>query len=188
MSRNEFLYDDIGREYERLNQYLIELIKLEKAGDKNKVDEFIKNRQNHPYIVKLTEYKKSESEFLAGLKNEDKKTSGSKLEALKIKENIAAKKRDFYKPISDYEYDFKYEYLVNDKMAEGLNHIIERYEEIESEIAQTKDALTKVSEADEKKAEEEIKAYTIEIEKDVNAQSEDIKQKKESEKNLSKSL
>lgn len=179
MSRNEFLYDDIGREYERLNQYLIELIKLEKTGDKNKVDEFIKNRQNHPYIVKLNEYKKMESEFLAGLKNEDKKTSGSKLEDLKIKENIAAKKRDFYKPISDYEYDFKYEYLVNDKMAEELNHIIERYEEIELEIAQTKDALTKVSEADEKKAEEEIKAYTIEIENNVKAQSEDIKQKKD---------
>ncbi len=63
---NEFLYDDIGNEYTRKNQYLLELAKHQSAlkslsaSEKEKTIKAINvlthNKKNHPYNVELSAY------------------------------------------------------------------------------------------------------------------------------------
>ncbi|MFB0918978.1 MAG: ABC transporter permease subunit [Clostridiaceae bacterium] len=124
----EVLYDHIGREYPRLNKYLDELAALEgrilrKEGDvtqlKSQLDELKKNKSNHPYILKLEEFKKKEKEFLSHLANE-KTAYANELSAekdqtsKKFKEELfqEQKKEAFYDAYKDFDYEAKLNYEV----------------------------------------------------------------------------
>ena len=76
---NRYLYDEIGREYERKNLYLAELAEIDELlqnRDKDKTHlrkkrrELITGRDKHPYIVQLKELSRSEREFKNRLKSE----------------------------------------------------------------------------------------------------------------------
>ena len=129
MARYEkFLYDDIGNSYERKNQYILDLIKLEepldqgsgfnKAEIKRSVRRFIKNKDKHDYMIALNKFLKAEKEFLKSLKEIYKKEK----EQLKNKESkyilklklmlvVESKNLQFYKNYVDisYEAQLKYE-------------------------------------------------------------------------------
>ena len=73
MNHNEVLYDEIGNEYRRKNLYLLELAKLQsrlEAGEgkkeaKKKINKLKREKDKHPYNIKLNEFKKREKEFLS---------------------------------------------------------------------------------------------------------------------------
>ena len=69
MKYKEFLYDEIGNEYERKSLFILELArlheKLETSTNKNEVKaeikKLIENKNKHEYNLKLKEYKNKDN-------------------------------------------------------------------------------------------------------------------------------
>lgn len=173
---NEFLYDDIGNEYVRKNQYLLELarhqntLKSVSASDKEKVVRAIsvltKNKKNHPYNVELSAYKKAERNFLVTLNAKVKlyaseldKSLDSKLRRFEVDLYKSREKASFYKSYIALSYDAELEYERNRIIMEQLPEIIEKYRTTKAELLKAQDHLTKIDMTKESQIKIELKAF-----------------------------
>ncbi len=173
---NEFLYDDIGNEYVRKNQYLLELaryqntLKSVSASEKDKVVRAIsvltKNKKNHPYNVELSAYKKAERNFLVTLnakvklysseldKSQDSKVRRFEMDLFRSKEMIG-----FYKSYRTLSYDAELEYERNRIIVEQLPEIIEKYRNTKAELIKAQAHLTKIDMSKEAQVKIDLKAF-----------------------------
>ena len=173
---NEFLYDDIGNEYVRKNQYLLELarhqntLKSVSASDKEKVVRAIsvltKNKKNHPYNVELSAYKKAERNFLVTLNAKVKlyaseldKSLDSKLRRFEVDLYKSREKASFYKSYIVLSYDAELEYERNRIIMEQLPEIIEKYRITKAELLKAQDHLTKIDMSKEATVKADLSAF-----------------------------
>lgn len=133
------LYDHIGREYPRLNQYLAQVAELQQAisaGEGNtqelsrRLDELKKNRDSHPYIQELKNFKAEENDYrakLAQISGDSDPARGfdEKNKAL-LKELVKAHAQaDFYKDYADLDYEARLSFEQAKLGAYHLPRIIE---------------------------------------------------------------
>lgn len=154
MSYSKYLVDSIGNQHKRKNQYILDLINSS-PEEKKKI---IANKNSHPYIVKLNEFKKLENEFLASLKNEDKSKfddkSSKKISEFKKRLFVAEKKAEFYKSYIDMSYDAELEYKTALLEIRHIPEIIKNYENLRERLANREKDLANI---DPKKREEDLK-------------------------------
>ncbi len=173
---NEFLYDDIGNEYIRKNQYLLELarhqntLKSVSASEKEKVVRAIsvltKNKKNHPYNVELSAYKKAERNFLVTLNAKVKLYSSeldssldSKLRRFEVDLFKSREMAGFYKPYIALSYDAELEFERNRIIMEQLPEIIEKYRTTITDLDKAQDHLTKIDMSKEAQIKLSLKAF-----------------------------
>lgn len=154
MSYSKYLVDSIGNQHKRKNQYILDLINSS-PEEKKKI---IANKNSHPYIVKLNEFKKLENEFLASLKNEYKSKfddkSSKKISELKKRLFVAEKKAEFYKSYIDMSYDAELEYKTALLEIRHIPEIIKNDENLRGRLANREKDLANI---DPKKREEDLK-------------------------------
>lgn len=154
MSYSKYLVDSIGNQHKRKNQYILDLINSS-PEEKKKI---IANKNSHPYIVKLNEFKKLENEFLASLKNEDKSKfddkSSKKISEFKKRLFVAEKKAEFYKSYIDMSYDAELEYKTALLEIRHIPEIIKNDENLRERLANREKDLANI---DPKKREEDLK-------------------------------
>lgn len=154
MSYSKYLVDSIGNQHKRKNQYILDLINSS-PEEKKKI---IANKNSHPYIVKLNEFKKLENEFLASLKNEDKSKfddkSSKKISEFKKRLFVAEKKAEFYKSYIDMSYDAELEYKTALLEIRHIPEIIKNDENLRGRLANREKDLANI---DPKKREEDLK-------------------------------
>ncbi len=173
---NEFLYDDIGNEYTRKNQYILELAKNQaslssmSASEKEKVIKAINvlthNRRNHPYNLALGDYKQEERNFLITLnakakqyKSELDSSQDSKLKKLEKNLFVAEEKVKFYSKYTALTYDADLEYEKNRIISEQLPEIIQKYLTTKEELKSAKEKLGKIDPAKEAAHKIALKSY-----------------------------
>jgi len=178
---NAFLYDDIGNEYVRKNQYLLELaryqntLKSVSASEKDKVVKAmsvpVKNKKNHPYNIALSDYKKDMHNFLTTLNAKVKLYSSELDPALDSKlrrfETDLFRSKEmvrFYKRYVSLSYDAELEYARNRIIEEQLPEIIEKYKTTIEALNHAKVNLTKIDASKEALVKARLKAYKNEQE------------------------
>lgn len=135
---NEYLYDNIGNQYDRKNQYLLEVALLQKkikeSGDlesKRKLERLKKDKNKHPYNIKLKEYKNNESSFKKALREKTKsyeqsleKGISGKLKELKLQLFKSKELASFYKNFTGISYDAQMKYKHHIEYKKQLPDII----------------------------------------------------------------
>ena len=174
MNHNEVLYDEIGNEYRRKNLYLLELAKLQsrlEAGEgkkeaKKKINKLKREKDKHPYNIKLNEFKKREKEFLSKLKEEKKSynkslddSSSSRMKDLMTRLFLAEKKLDFYRDYTELNYDAELEYESNKLKREQIPDMIGYLEAGEKDIEEIKNEKDNRNPEDEHKRKIEINNF-----------------------------
>ena len=194
---NEFLYDDIGNEYTRKNQYLLELAKHQSAlkslsaSEKEKTIKAINvlthNKKNHPYNVELSAYIKAERNFLNTLNAKAKvfKTTldinlDTRLKSLKKDLFLSKEKVAFYQKYVNLTYDAELEYERNRIILEQLPEIIEKFVITKKELAQAEEKLSKIDATKEAKVKSELAAFKKESNLKLKEGTLKLKQKKKS--------
>lgn len=183
MIYQEFLYDEIGNEYERKNQYLLELAKLysqlESSSKKSEIKLEIKrlkqNKAKHPYNINLKQFKDKEKEFLNKLKNGkstflkslDNNLSSS-MKDLKTKLYVAEKKQNFYHDYTELTYDAEFEYESNSLMVDQLPSIIDFLDNGEKEIQKIKEEKNSIDSENENKVKLDIQKFKAENKETLN--------------------
>lgn len=186
----EVLYDDIGNEYKRKNQYLLELARLyskledstDKAHIKSQIKELKQKKDKHPYNIKLKDYRDKEKIYLKKLSDEKTKFSktldsklSSRMKDLKTKLFVADKKLDFYKDYTELTYDAQLEYESNKLTMEQLPFIIEFLDSGEKEIEKIKEEKNNINDKDENKRKIEINKFKTEEKQNLNKEISRIK-------------
>lgn len=147
---NKYLYDEIGREYNRRNLYLAELAEIDelldsKASDKPELRkrrrDLISGRDKHPYMIQFKEFKRKEKEFKNRLKNELNSFSGTfsdnhdkNQSRLKLRLFASEMSADFYKDHMAISYDAEFEYKKAELERKQLPGILENIGRIKTEI------------------------------------------------------
>lgn len=138
---NRFLYDEIGREYRRKNEYLKELSEIDEflQNEKSNRTEYQKQRadivagkNSHPHILKLSDFRREEVEFNKKLKTDKSafvKNLSDKLS--RIERRLSAdlfenqRKGDFYRKFTALEYDAEYEFKKAQLLSNNIPGILE---------------------------------------------------------------
>jgi len=147
---NRYLYDEIGREYERKNLYLAELAEIDELlhnRDKDKTHlrkkrrELITGRDKHPYIVQLKELSRREREFKNRLKSEVNsfsRTLSGELDRnerkLKLRLFSSERTADFYRDHKDISYDAEFDYRKAELERTQLPGILDNIKKIKDEL------------------------------------------------------
>ena len=147
---NRYLYDEIGREYERKNLYLAELAEIDELlqnRDKGKTHlrkkrrELITGRDKHPYIVQLKELSRSEREFKNRLKSEVNsfsRTLSGELDRnerkLKLRLFSSERTADFYRDHKGISYDAEFDYRKAELERTQLPVILDNIKKIKDEL------------------------------------------------------
>lgn len=188
---NTFLYDEIGNEYERKNQYLQELATLYDAYEVNKDQEIgraikshKKKKKSHPYYEALSVYHEQEKLFHKDLRIQKKKYINDlpkgtprQLGHLKVTLFLSKKRNKFYKAFQDLCYDAKYEYEKSLIEIRQLPDMIEHLEENMHDLEKAR-RIT-IDKQEEAKAKE---AYTTYIIQEKAKLAENIKRLKDKRK------
>ncbi len=176
MKYNKFLYNEIGNEYNRKNLYLLEIAELEikikeetkdqKSIYKKQLQNLIKNKSNHPYNLKLKEYKLSETKFLKELKIKETtfkstldENLSNKIKQLKYKLFISEEKLDFYKDYIELSYDSELRFKENRIIASQLPEIINNLKTLEIALFNAKEFKKEIDLNNEKNIKIELKNY-----------------------------
>ncbi|MBS4535512.1 ABC transporter permease subunit [Clostridium sp. D2Q-14] len=176
VSYNKFLYDEIGNEYERKNLYIKEIVRIKEkikeadleTGQKLKLElkELIKNKNTHPYNMKLKKFRNEEKIFLKSLRKKKKnfintldKSLSYKVKRLEIQLFIAKEKVKFYKAYVEVTYDAELEYKKNKLLKEELPRIIENMVEGKSIIKQAITDRKNIDLNNEKKVKGELREF-----------------------------
>ncbi|MDO5026943.1 MAG: ABC transporter permease subunit [Tissierellia bacterium] len=156
MAYSKLLIDSIGNSHERKNQFLKEL--LEAPGDQK--SQLLKNKESHPYIVKLKELKKREQEFLEKIDKEAdekfKSEEDKKILKLQKRDYKAEKKIAFYKDLADFDYDFEYAYKVAKHERKHIPEIIENDWKLKKSLEEKTEELSKIDPGQRAEVLEEI--------------------------------
>lgn len=161
---------------ERKNLYLLEIdrlkekIKTSSGQDKKsllkELHNLKKNRDKHPYNIKLKSYQKEEKVFLNKLKQEEDKYVDSlennlnkELKKLYKMLFIADKKEKFYKKYTELTFDAELEYrksiLIQAQIPKLINYLETSLEELAIEEA----SKASIDQNEEMKIKKEIEAY-----------------------------
>ncbi len=152
---NKFLYDYIGREYQRKNLYLKEVALLEdhistansgeKENLKNQLKELISSKSQHPYNQALTSYEEKEKEFTTKKKDLvktymeslDKKLSK---EVKNLSENLyeGNLEKDFYEDYVELTYDAEFKFKKATIQKKLLPNIITNIMGLEKSLDEAK--------------------------------------------------
>lgn len=172
---NKYLYDDIGREYNRKNLYLAELAEIDdlldgKGSDKSELRkrkrDLITGRNKHPYIIRLMEFRRKEKEFKNRLKNElnsysrkisDKNDKNQR--RLRLKLLASEMSVDFYKDHKDISYDAEFEYKKAELERKQLPGILENIERINNELSALENLKSSVDSSQEALKKSELKSF-----------------------------
>lgn len=194
---NEFLYDDIGNEYTRKNQYILELAKNQaslssmSASEKEKVIKAINvlthNRKNHPYNIALGDYKQEERNFLLTLnakakqyKSELESSQDSKLKKLEKNLFIAQEKVKFYSKYTALTYDAELEYERNRIVSEQLPEIIQKYLTTKEDLKAARERLGKIDPSKEAAHKVALKAFVESQKQLVRESKQKLREKRKS--------
>lgn len=177
MAYSNLLTDSIGNSHERKNQFLIELI--EAPGDQQ--SELLKNKDSHPYNIKLKELKEKEKVFLEKIDKEanEKFKSGQdkKILALQKRDYKAERKIEFYKDLVDFDYDFDYAYKVAKHERKHIPEIIENDWNLKKSLEEKQKELANLDQTKRAKALEEINKKKEERTRTLDQQIKELKDK-----------
>ncbi len=193
---NLYLYDDIGRKYERKNLYIKDLAILqetvvdsnddEKPELKKKLKLLINKKDKHPYNIKIREFKKEESKFLSDLdekeeviENELSKIEDKEIRNLKKQLMESEIKYDFYKKHSELSYEIELKEKKNKIVIDQLPQTIRSLQYNKEKLERLKVEKKNIDSSLERKAREEFKVYKA---KEKNKLNEEIKKLKEERK------
>ena len=177
MAYSKLLKDSIGNSHERKNQYLVDLIDASK-DERRKLE---KNRDNHPYIIKLKELKEKEKAFLESVEKEAKTSfveeKDKKILDLQRRDFIAEKKVAFYKDLVDISYDFEYAYKVSKHERKHIPEIIDHDWELKKSLEEKEKELSNLDESERTKVlkdlEEEQNTRKAQLDQEIH----DLKEK-----------
>ena len=192
---NEFLYDDIGNEYTRKNQYILELAKNQaslasmSASEKAKVvkslNVLIHNKKNHPYNIALDQYKQEERNFLITLNSKAKSFASDlgnnidpKIKKLEKDLFISSEKTHFYQNYTALTYDAVLEYERNRIVSEQLPEIIHKYKTTKQELHHALEHLKQVDQSKESNHKELMKAFISKQDEIAKASKMKLKEKR----------
>lgn len=195
MSYNKFLYNQIGHEYNRKNIYLLQIAELEekikqaKNGEKSilkkELKSLVKNKNTHPYNIRLREYESYEKKFLKELKikedlfksNLDKNLS-IKLKALMNKLFLSTEKTKFYKSFIDLSYGAELKYKENKIKMEQLPEIISNLKTLEIALKNADEFKNEIDQSEEKKIKLELEKYKVDQKQILKSESKRLKEMK----------
>lgn len=191
---NEVLYDHIGREYPRLNQYLAKVSQLEgsilrKEGDtaalKAELEQLKRNKANHPYNIELESFHKRQKEFNGGLSgskvaflaslNNEKDPVVKKYKAELFEET---KKAEFYEAYQNFDYEAKLLYEVARLKEYHLPLIISFREKTSLAIEEARVKLGQVDPGEAAKAKDEYAVFEKAVKSEFEAGVAKLKQLK----------
>ena len=174
------LYDHIGREYPRLNQYLAQVAALEQAiatgeGNKHELKEQLsmlkKNREDHPYIQAQKNFRTKENDYKKQLAQLSSELDPSKAFDEKNKQLLkdlakANAQAEFYEKYKDQNYEAKLAFEKAKLEKYHLPRIIEfrqkTHEEVLKAVSEAKNITPEMIQAGETKAQaEKTKAKDI---------------------------
>lgn len=173
------LRDEIGYVHPRKNLYLLDLANAS-AGDAAKLKQ---NKDSHPYIIALKEYKAAESAFLSSLETEAKKyESGLKdenrIKTLKVDLYKAERRLNLYEKYIDLDYDAHLNYKIAKHRLRHLPEILNNHETTTLLLAQKNEDLKNL---DLKKVEDinrQIEEYNAQRKVILDKEIQNIKDKK----------
>lgn len=195
MNYNKCLYNEIGHEYNRKNLYLLQIADLEqqikkakngeKAALKKRLKTLIKNKNTHPYIIKLREYKKLENKFLKELKKKEDlfkanfdKGLSRKAKVLMNKLFLSNEKSQFYKKFIELSYDAELKYKENKMKNEQLPEIISNLKSLEIALKNAKEFKQEMNQVEEKKIKFELEKYKEEQKQIIKSEEKRLKEMK----------
>lgn len=171
MKYSEYLYDHMENKYPRKNQYIIDIVNLQKMVGKNgqgadsqvkgDLKSLLRGRDKHPYNLKLREYRQSEKKFLGELKKK-RKAYKEKLEDVKDEKLLNLKvllyenqeKYSFYKTYVDLSYDaelaFRKSEITKNQLEERISFLEENNKELEDALIESKNINGKLEDSVEK--------------------------------------
>lgn len=162
MTYKKTVIDEIGREHPRKNQYIIDTIEAESHGNKS-----LPSKKDHPYNIRLEEYKKKEKDLLSTVEEDAKKAAEDKYQNKKMVElgerlYIAENMVDFYRENVDVSYDALLKLRIHELEIEQVPEIIENEIYLKNTIDERKKALKNVQDEEIKEAEKIIDEKTRE--------------------------
>lgn len=181
-------------EKKRKNLYLLEVDLLkdqiknassqEKKALSKKLDELKKNKDSHPYNIKLKKYKDEEKIFLNKLKTAEKTYTDS------FKNNInkdlkklykmlfeAEKKEDFYKEYKELSFDGELEYRKSLLVQAQIPELIRYLEDSLEELAIEKAGAGAIDDKEEAAIKAEAEKYKVEQKEKLNDTIRTLKQR-----------
>ncbi len=167
----ELLYDAYGNSYPRRDLSIKALCKQENVTQKE-----LEN-----YNAKMTEYQREEKALLNILKDKYGGFKPVDKKHLQLLERMAraALLREFYKDYKELSYDAQLKYEIANQEVEQLPEIIKHYENTFHRLKQAEKDLEAIDAESERKSATNYQAYKTELEQELNAKSESLKQKKE---------
>lgn len=172
----EYLYDDIGNQYERKNLYLKDVATLQHAIEEatgeekkklqNDLKQLIASKDNHPYIQQLKAFKAKERAFKAELRqkakqknNEVKNKYSRRVRKLIVNQFVFTLRLKFYKGYRDLSYDATLFYEEAKIKSEQLEEITKLVIENEKALAAAKVELKNVDVESEKASQAAFKVF-----------------------------
>ena len=191
---NRYLYDNLDREYDRKNLYLLNVAilqeKIEEASGsrkeelKIKLNELVKNKAQHDYNKNLAEFKKNEKSFLEQLKkksveykNKVDNTLPKNIQALEVRLFKAKEMVNFYKNYVELTYDAEILYRQSQMEIAQIPPIVEFAKETKKELVEAQAKTATISSEKNAKFQEEFKAFKIEEKKILQEKIKDVKSK-----------
>ncbi len=172
----EFLYDDIGNEYERKNKYILHIAKLnekieyaskeEQKKLANELSNFKNDKSSNPYNIELDNYLKKEKEFLGVLKTDKKKYLNTlvnkfskKAKKYKVLLFECERKIKFYEKYIAISYDASFYYEESKIITNQLPDIIEFLITTEKELKEALEESKKLDSKEEIKIKNELEIF-----------------------------
>lgn len=175
MGYSKEIVDSIGRSYPRKNQYIIDLVNAS-PSDKKNID-----KNSHPYIKQLNEYKEKEKNFLSQINNEAKEKFSSTKESKirKLEEDLykAEKKVPFYEKYIDLTYDAQLEHDIAQRQLMHIPEIIRNDKELHQKLVERTDELSKLTQSEIDASIKEIEVKTKERNKVLDQELKDLNAK-----------
>lgn len=168
---NEFVYDSFQVEHKRKNLYLLDKARGLKV-DKNK----------HPYIAKLNEFKKEEAKFIKQRSEKLKEIESSlsressKIRKIALRLEKAKLNLEFYEKFYDLTYDASFIADVSKVEINMLDKIIKTNKEKTDEINVYIENLKNIDFEEEKDSKEKYKIEKIKLEESIKKEIQKLKE------------
>lgn len=191
---NMYLYDHLGREYDRKNLYLLEVAELQdkikgangsaKEELKRKLKELVSNKANHNYNKRLAEYKEKEKAFLQETKNKTAeyrekidKTLPKNIQNLEARLFKAKEMIKFYEKYVELTYDAEIIYQQSKMEIAQIPPIVEFAKETKRELVEAENKKPNIKGNEDAKFQEEFKIFKQEEKKKLQERIKEVKEK-----------
>lgn len=175
MGYSKEIIDSIGRSYPRKNQYINDLVNAS-PSDKKNID-----KNSHPYIKQLNEYKEKEKNFLSQINSEAKEKFSTTKDAKirKLKEDLykAEKKVQFYEKYINLTYDAQLEHDIAQRQLMHIPEIIKNDKELHQNLVERNNELSKLTQSEIDASLKEIEIKTKERNKILEQEIKDLNAK-----------